>query len=75
MYLDDPPQVFGIDTTDVGNILARTDALENPVIREKLGKSPSIDEYVKTVLLAGSSCVERQIMQLEGTVHLPGNFW
>ena len=56
--LYDPPQVCGIETTDVENISAGTDAVENPAITEKLGKSPRIEYYVDTVWRAGSSCVE-----------------
>ena len=66
--LDDPPQVWGIDTTNVENILAGTDAVENPVITEKLGRSPRIDNSVEKLWWAGSSYVERKMIQLEGTV-------
>ena len=38
MDLDDPPQVWGIETTDMENILAGTDAVETPVITEKPGR-------------------------------------
>ena len=34
VYLDDPPQVWVIDTTDMDNILVERDAVENPAITE-----------------------------------------
>ena len=47
--LDDPPQVHVIDTTDVENILAWTNAVENLAIHRKLGKSPRMKQSVETV--------------------------
>ena len=34
VYLDDPPQVWVIDSTDVDNTLVGRDAVENPAITE-----------------------------------------
>ena len=58
VYLDDHPKVCVIAIIDVENILAETDAAENPVTAEKLSKSPKIEEYMETVWILGRSCVE-----------------
>ena len=56
--LDEPPHVCVTDTTDMDNILAGTDSVENPAITEKLGKSPRIEESMETLWRAGRSFVE-----------------
>ena len=42
--LNELSQVCGIDTTDVENISAGTDTVENTSIKEKVDKSPSLEE-------------------------------
>ena len=42
--LNELSQVCVIDTTDVENILAGTDTVENTSIKEKVDKSPSLEE-------------------------------
>ena len=46
---DEPSHVCGIDTADVENISAVKDDVEKPVITEKLGELPRIEDSVEKV--------------------------
>ena len=71
--LDEPPQVCGIDTTDMENISAGMNTVDKPAITEKLGKLPGIEESVETVLRAGISYVESPRQGCRMMSEVPGN--